>query len=85
MRTPRPWSLPREPAGLSQLLASGITREMLETQLRAGRLLRLRRGVYLASDSWPEGPAAQHLVLGHAEQVIHPSAVLSHGTAALVW
>lgn len=85
MRTPRPWSLPREPAGLSTLLASGVTREMLETQMRTGQLVRLRPGVYLATDSWPEEAAAQHLILAHAEQVAHPSAVQSHGTAALAW
>lgn len=85
MRTPRPWALPLLPTGLPHLASLGITREMIDTQLAAGRLLRLRRGVYLAADAWPEQPEQQQLLLARAEQVIHPQAVISHGTAALVW
>lgn len=67
------------------LLASGITDEMIETQLRAGRLRRVRRGVYLSESCWPHDEAGQHLALARAEQVMPPGAVLSHQTAALVW
>ncbi len=67
------------------LLSSGITRAMIATQTGAGRLTMLRHGVYLATDSWPDDPLARHLVLGHAEQVANPGAVLSHQTAAASW
>ncbi len=58
---------------------------MLATQLRRGRLIRLRRGVYLASASWPQDPTAQHLMLARAEVVAAPQAVISRQSAALVW
>lgn len=58
---------------------------MLATQLRLGRLVRLRRGVYLASASWPEDPAGQHLILARAEVVAAPQAVISRQSAAVVW
>lgn len=58
---------------------------MIETQLRSGRLLRLRPGVYLDARRWPAEEVDQHLMLAHAEQVAHPGAVVSHGTAAVVW
>jgi hypothetical protein len=67
------------------LVARGITDEMIETQLRAGRLRRVRQGVYLSESCWPADEAGQHLVLARAEQVVAPGAVLSHQTAALVW
>ena len=66
-------------------MAAGITDEMVETQLRAGRLRRLRQGVYLSESCWPTDEAGQHLVLARAELVTAPGAVLSHQTAALVW
>jgi very-short-patch-repair endonuclease len=67
------------------LLASGVTRAMIDTQVRAGRLLVVRHGVFLAADAWPEDPRARHLVLGHAEQAANPGAVLSHHTAGASW
>lgn len=85
MRTPTPWLLPTEPTGTRQLLAIGISKEMLITQLRTGRLLRLRRGVYLTRSAWPDDGAGQHLLLAQAELVAHPGAVLSHQSAAVAW
>ena len=85
MRTPRPWILPTSPTPRATLLATGVTDEMIRTQLAAGQLQRLRHGVLLSAACWPEDPAGQHLVLAHAEQASNPSAVLSHHTAALVW
>ncbi len=85
MRPPRPWILPTQPATTALLLASGVTRSMLKTQVQAGRLMPLRHGVYLATDAWPDDPRARHLVLGHAEQVANPGAVLSHQSAAASW
>ncbi len=58
---------------------------MIDTQLAAGRLLRVRRGVYLASDAWPSDPSAQALIRGYAEVAANPGAVLSHQSAALSW
>ena len=58
---------------------------MVRTQLDAGRLVRVRTGVYLAADTWPEDPSGQHLFRAYAEQVVNPAAVLSHETAALAW
>jgi hypothetical protein len=58
---------------------------MVRTQLSAGHLIRVRSGVYVAADAWPEDPAARHLVRAHAEQAVNPAAVLSHETAALAW
>ena len=85
MRTPRPWILPTSPTPRATLLATGVTDEMIRTQLASGHLKHLRHGVLLNAACWPEDPAAQHLVLARAEQTSNPSAVLSHHTAALVW
>lgn len=85
MRTPRPWILPTQPATRALLVAAGITDEMIETQLRTGRLLRLRRGVYVSADVWPDDPAGQHRAKAHAIQVANPGAVLSHQSAAVIW
>ena len=49
MRTPRPWVLPTRPATRAQLTINGVTKAMLATQLRSGRLLRLRHNVYLSA------------------------------------
>jgi very-short-patch-repair endonuclease len=85
MRPPRPWMLPTQPVTRALLLASGVTPAMIESQRRAGRLMTVRHGVYLSANSWPDDPAGRHLVLGHAEQVANPGAVLSHQSAAASW
>lgn len=58
---------------------------MIATQLRSGHLVTVRHGVYLSADAWPEEGPARHLVMGHAEQVANPGAVLSHQSAAVAW
>lgn len=85
MRPPRPWMLPSQPITRAMLLASGVTRGMIDTQVDAGRLMVVRHGMYLATDAWPDEPRLRHLVLGHAEQVANPGAVLSHQSAAVSW
>ena len=85
MRTPKPWALPTQPVTRALLSSSGVSDEMIRTQLRAGRLIRLRQGVYLARDAWPESDAALHVMLARAEQVVNPTAVISHESAAVVW
>ncbi len=58
---------------------------MIRTQLRAGRLVRVRQGVYVGRADSPMSDGDRHLLLAHAEQVVNPHAVLSHGTAAMYW
>jgi hypothetical protein len=69
----------------AQLSMLGVSAGMLSTQLRTGRLVRLRRGVFLAASAWPDDPAGRHLVRARAEQVSNPAAVLSHQSAAVQW
>ncbi|MGV8848402.1 MAG: hypothetical protein ACOH16_02550 [Propionibacteriaceae bacterium] len=85
MRTPAPCLLPTQPASRSMLLASGLSRQMIATQVAPGRLVALRRGVFVAASAWPASDVGRHLLRAKAEQVVHPSAVLSHASAALVW
>lgn len=85
MRTPAPWVLPTQPATRAILAATGVSDDMIRTQVATGRLRRLRRGVFVASEVWPDDPAGQHLMLAHAVQVANPDAVLSHESAAVVW
>lgn len=61
----------------------GITPAMLRTQLEAGRLVRVRTGVFVAASGCPTDPAGLHLLRAQAEQVVHPESVISHGSAAL--
>ena len=85
MRVPKPWQLPTEPIRRDLLLAGNVTHAMLETQLQAGRLLRVRPRVYLDAVRWPTAPDDQHLVRAHAELAAFPDAVISHGSAGLIW
>ena len=85
MRTPTPWLLPTQPTTTGALLASGISKDMLATQLRAGSLVRPRQGVYLARSAWPDGESEQQVMLARAEVAANPAAVLSHQSAALAW
>lgn len=85
MRTPRPWTLPSEPALREHLLGPGVTPAMLRTRVGSGDLLRIRPGVYLGAAHWPQEPVARLLVRARAEQVVAPQAVISHSTAALAW
>ena len=84
MRTPTPWALPTQPIARADLLASGVSARMLRTRLACGDLVQVRRGVYLAASDWPSDPAAQHIVTARAELTVHPTAVISHQSAALV-
>ncbi len=85
MRTPKPWALPSQPVSRALLSSSGVSDEMIRTQLRSGRLIRVRQGIYLARDAWPDSDAGRHVMLARAEQVANPAAVISHGSAAVVW
>lgn len=83
MRLPRPCALPTKPTTRAGLEAIGITPAMLRTQLQAGRLLRVRTGVFVAASGCPTDPAGLHLLRARAEQVVHPDSVISHGSAAV--
>jgi very-short-patch-repair endonuclease len=85
MKTPHPWALPMQPVTRRLLAAAGVSDEMIHTALASGRLRRLRQGVFVASTAWPDDPADRHVMMGHAEQVTNPDAVLSHETAAVIW
>lgn len=63
----------------------GVTESMIRSRLRSGELIAVRTAVYLSAAHWPDDPAAQHLVRGHAELVANPDSVLSHQTAAVAW
>lgn len=77
--------LPTEPASVEVLRAAGVTKKMLDTQLRNQRILRLRRGVYVAASQWPDTPAQQHILVARAEVVANPGGVISHQSAAITW
>lgn len=66
-------------------MAGGVSKRMIDTQVRRGTLIRLRRGVYLSSAAWSDDAAEQHLILARAELAANPAAVLSHQSAALAW
>ena len=85
MHVAHPWVLPTQPATRAMLLRTGVSDGMIRSQVRAGRLLPVRQGVYLAATQWPTDAPGQHLVRAHAEQVANPDAVLSHQSAAVVW
>jgi hypothetical protein len=85
VRLPRPWNLPTQPATFGMLTAAGVTEAMIRSQLGAGGLLRLRRGIYLAASAWPTDRAAQHVLLARAESLANPGGVISHESAAVVW
>lgn len=84
MRTPTPWILPTQPMTRTDLVASGVTPRMLRTRLGSGDLVQVRRGVYLRADNWPADKAGQHIMLARGEQVVHPTGVISHQSAALI-
>ncbi len=58
---------------------------MVQTQLRSGALIRLRRGVFLAQSAWPSDPRLRHQLLARAEVSANPDAVISHESAAVTW
>lgn len=85
MRSPQPWSLPTQPASRAHLAAGGVSDEMLATAIRAGVLMRVRRGVYLATAAWPDSAADRHVVRARAELAATPDAVISRQSAGVVW
>ena len=86
MRRPTRFALPPVPTLGRDLVALGVSEHVLRLAVTSGRLLRLRRDVYLDPAAWPpDDDDAQHLLLAHAEQVHHPDAAVSHWSAARFW
>lgn len=85
MRPPKPCLLPKTPSTRRQLLAHGVTAQMIRTALSSGRLYRIRRGVFIDSTVWPEHARDQHLIRALAELEVCPSGVLSHESAGAAW
>lgn len=77
--------LPGVPTLGRDLVALGVSEHVLRGAVDAGRLLRLRRDVYLDPAAWPEDDDARHLLRAHAEQVVHPDGAVSHRSAARFW
>ncbi|HSK32526.1 MAG TPA: DUF559 domain-containing protein [Propionicimonas sp.] len=86
MRRPTPFAVPRLPTLGRDLVALGVSEHVLKVAVTSGRLLRLRRDVYLDPAAWPaDDDGARHLLLAHAEQVVHPDGAVSHWSAARFW
>jgi very-short-patch-repair endonuclease len=64
-----------------QLIACGMSRDMISTRLAAGRLRRLHRGVY----AWGHDRLRPEGILIAAVLAAGPGAVLSHRSAAAHW
>jgi very-short-patch-repair endonuclease len=70
---------------MAMLQYCGISPKMIHTQVAAGTLVRLRRGVFVAAAAMPSDDVGRHLIRARAEQAVHPQAVVSHASAALAW
>ena len=62
------------PTSGRDLIALGISRSRIAFAVEAGQLVRVRRGVFLAADRWPEDPAAQEQKREELEQAALQSA-----------
>lgn len=58
---------------------------MIHDAAASRRITRLAHGIYVAAEAVPAEPAARHLQLALAHQLLRPDAIASHGTAALAW
>jgi very-short-patch-repair endonuclease len=70
---------------LSHVAPLGVTRNVLRSAVASGRVSRLSRGVFIATDALAEDPAGLHLQRAMAVQLRRPTAIASHRTAALAW
>ena len=71
----------------AELLAAGNTAKQIETQLRRGKLVRVRRGVYARADMVAELAARRdgpHLLYAAAALATTGPAVASHCSAAII-
>jgi very-short-patch-repair endonuclease len=65
----------------SQLISLGLGRHAIEARVRSGRLHRVHRGVYAVGHRAPH----PHTTMHAAVLAVGPDAVLSHGSAAVLW
>lgn len=71
------------PVTAGELVGRGWTPGEIATQVRSGRLVRVRRGVYVAPDVAGPGGAERHrLAVAATVPLLAPSAVVSHASAA---
>ena len=83
-RTSR-WDPPTTPFTWAHVAPLGVTRSMIHTASTGGRITRLAKGVYIASSAVATEPVARHLQRALAQQLLRPTAIASHHTAALAW
>ena len=83
-RTSR-WDPPATPFIWAHVAPLGVTRPMIHTAARVGRITRLAKGVYIASSAVATEPVARHLQRALAQQLLRSTAIASHHTAALAW
>ena len=79
------WSPPTVPFRLANVAPLGVTPRVLDRACETERITRLARGVYIASEALAKEPSAAHLQRALAVQLLRPSAIASHHTAALAW
>lgn len=79
------WSPPRTPFRWADVAPLGVSRSQLRDARAAGRITRLTHGVHVAVEAYPDDPVARHLMHATAIQMLHPTSIASHHTAALAW
>ena len=68
-----------------KLVSLGISDSRIETAVARGELLRLRRGSVLPTSTWAAATAAErHRLAVDAALIAHPTAVVSHTSAAQI-
>jgi hypothetical protein len=68
------------------LLAAGYSTSEIRSRLRAGELLRLRRGAYAPRSALAGRPEDQHVLqVRAAVREVAPGSVISHVSAAAMW
>ncbi|GAB3711949.1 hypothetical protein [Mariniluteicoccus flavus] len=67
-----------------ELLAAGLTPADIRSEVREGRLVRLRRGSYAPPSILTNEPESRHRALIHAVAPRHADAIVSHVSAAVL-
>ena len=80
MRTPHLWHPPDVPFTAADV---GKTRNVLQRAVNDGRLIRLRPGIYVATQAWQQDPTEQHLLRAMAAIRSRPHLIAARNTAAL--
>jgi len=85
MSRSRGWEPPTTPFTWAHVAPLGVTRNMIHNAFATGRITRLANGVYVATSAIPPDPIDRHLQKATAQQLLRPTAIASHHTAALAW